>query len=489
MTDSSTSAQETTDSSDPGPSGESLTSGTIGTHHISALVVAAAAPIAGVVGLVPLAVLLGNGVGTPGAIFGVALVLLLFSVGFVRVVPHIRNTGAFYAYISNGLGKPAGLASAYVSAVAYLALAASTIGGLSYYASDLTRRFFHASVPWWICGLIAIAVVSVLAWIGITLAARLLLAVLSLEVVAIGGLDLAVVVHRGFGAFSIDAVSPSHVFSGSVGIAAVYAFSCFLGFEGTAIYSEEARQPLRTIPRATYSVVAIVGLFYGFSAWAVLAGAGFGGAVARDAEDPGNFVFGLSDQYVSTLWSDGLSVLVVTSMFAGLLSFQNAGARYLFALSRDGVLPQVLARTDAKRGTPAPAIVLFGGAVAAVLGAFALGGLDPLLQLATSMAGLGTVGLIALLTVASVSIAVFFTRRGDRRPTVTVVPLLAAVLLAACTVAGLMNYDALTGSTSPVINDLAWIYVPVVAAGFAFALYVRTRRPAQYAVLGTTRVD
>lgn len=468
---------------------ESLKKGAIGTRHISAMVIAAAAPIAGVVGIVPLTILLGNGVGTPGAIFSVALVLAVFAVGFVRVVPYIRNAGALYAYVSQGLGKPAGLGSAYATVVAYLALTVSTVSGFGFFGAEMLQRLAGVSVPWWVLGLAAMVLSSFCGWLGVTLAARVLLVILTLEIVGISVLDIAILAHQGLHAFSLDAINPHVVFSGSFAVAIIYSFGCFLGFEGTAIYSEEAKQPLRTIPRATYTVIAIVGIFYGLSAWALIAGAGFSDAVARDAQAPGQFVFGLSDQYVGSLWSDIISVLVVTSLFAGVLAFQNAGARYFFALSRDGVLARRLAQTDARRGTPTPAILLFGGIVSVAIVLCAVARLDPLLQVSTSMTGLGAIGLVGLLTVASVSIAVFFYRKGVRRITTIVVPLLAALLLAACAVAGLTNFAALTGTDSPLVNNLIWLYVPFVAAGIGVALYVKRHRPDTYAVLGTTRVD
>ncbi|GAA3367115.1 hypothetical protein GCM10020367_68800 [Streptomyces sannanensis] len=52
------------------------------------------------------------------------------------------------------------------------------------------------------------------------------------------------------------------MFGAGAGGMFVLVLGAFIGFEGTAIYSEEAREPKRTIPRATYLAVAFLALFY-----------------------------------------------------------------------------------------------------------------------------------------------------------------------------------------------------------------------------------
>ena len=99
---------------------EGLRKGTIGVLGIVFFVVAAAAPLAGMTGAAPVAIVLGSGSGTPGAYLLVGLVLLLFSVGYAAMTHRVTNAGAFFAYVGRGLGKNAGVGSALVSMVAYL---------------------------------------------------------------------------------------------------------------------------------------------------------------------------------------------------------------------------------------------------------------------------------------------------------------------------------------------------------------------------------
>ena len=55
------------------------------------------------------------------------------------------------------------------------------------------------------------------------------------------------------------------------GVGAVFAFgiAAFIGFESGSIYSEECRDPRRTVGRATFVALAFTGISYAVSAWAM----------------------------------------------------------------------------------------------------------------------------------------------------------------------------------------------------------------------------
>lgn len=468
------------------PRRAALASASLGARHIVFMVVAAAAPMAVVIAIMPIALALGNGVGTPGMFLVASLVLLVFSLGYTRMSPHVRNAGAFYAYIAHGLGKPLGLVAAYVAVIAYNSLSAATCGALAFFAHDTANSLLGIDLPWTVWAAVAIAIVAVLGYRKITLTARVLGVALLAEVLVLLALDVAILIDRGPGAFSFEVFAPTNVFGGVVGVAIIYAFSSYLGFEGTAIYAEEARDPKRAVPRATYAAVAIVGTFYVITSWSLLAAYGGDRSVAIAGEDPGGFVFGLTDRFIGSAVTDITNVLIVTSAFAAVLAFHNAAARYFFALSRDGFLPAALSRTHSRHGSPYVAGMTQVAVLVVIVGGFAVAGLDPLLNLSTAMTGFGAVGLLALLTVTSAAIAAFFWRRGERGGRTTVAPIAATLGLGTATVLALANYPSLTGSDSQLINSLPWIYLPVVAVGLGFALWVRRRAPETYAQIGST---
>lgn len=466
-----------------------LAGGSLGAAHIVFMVIAAAAPMAVIVAIVPIAFALGDGPGTPGMFLLAAIVLALFAVGYVRAIPFVRNAGAFYAYITQGLGRPAGLVAAYLAMVCYTSLSAATCGALAFFASDTANRLLGIDLSWVWWAAIAIALTALLGYRRITLTARVLGVALMCEVLVLIVLDVVILADRGSSAFSLSVFAPHQVFGGVVGVAVIYAFSSFLGFEGTAIYAEEAAEPRKTIPRATYAAVAVVGVFYVLTTWALLAGTGVDQAAGIALRDPGNFVFNLSDRFLSRGFTDILNVLIVTSSFAAVLAFHNAAARYFYALARDGFLPKPLARTHPRYASPHVAGMTQIAILAVIVAGFAVAGLNPLTNLSTAMTGFGAVGLMALLAATSLAVLVFFLRRGERGLAVTVAPALATIGLTIATVLALANYPALTGSTSSVINNLPWLHLVIVAAGIGVALRMRRRRPEVYREMGTTRVD
>jgi amino acid transporter len=470
-------------------SGDRLAAGSLTAPHVVFMVLAAAAPMAVVVALIPIAFAFGNGAGTPGTFLIAALVLLLFSVGYVRAVPYVRNAGAFYAYIAQGLGRPFGLVAAYTAAACYNALSAATCGALAFFASDAANRLLGINLPWPAWAAIGILAVLLLSYRKVTVSANVLMVALILEVVVLLVLVVAILLQAGISAFSFHVFAPSAILSGSLGVAIIYALSAFLGFEGTAIYAEESRNPVRTVPRATYGAVLVVGVFYVLCAWGLAAGAGVDQVSERAAADPGNFVFTVTDQYLGRWAVDVLGVLVVSSSFAAVLAFHNAAARYFYALARDGFLPAAMARTHPRWGSPHVAGFAQVAVLAVLVFGFALAGLDPLLNLSTSLTGFGAVGLESLLTLTSVAIAVFFIRQGRWDLAHVIAPAVAAVALAVATVMSFLNYSSLTGSSSRIINSLPWLHLVTLALGLGIALVARRRNPARYSQMGTTPVD
>ena len=72
---------------------------------------AAMSPLTGQLGNVPIAVGIGNGIGAPAGFWVGILMLVLFSVGYVKMMRSVPSSGGFYSFISHGLGRPMGMGS------------------------------------------------------------------------------------------------------------------------------------------------------------------------------------------------------------------------------------------------------------------------------------------------------------------------------------------------------------------------------------------
>ncbi len=464
---------------------ERLSSGVLGSVDITFMVLAVAAPMAIVVATMPLAFAFGNGVGVAGAYLLSGIAITLFALGYVKIIPLIRNAGAFYAIVSASFGKVAGLGSAYVALISYVGLCSATLGALSYFATDILHSLGMTSVHWGVVALVSIGALALLSWFRIDFTAKLLAIALGAEVLAILLLDFAIIVQEGFIAPSI-VFAPAAVFGPGLGVAAIYAFNSVIGFEATAIYQEEARNPSITVPRATYAAIAIVSTFYIFTAYSftVAEGTAVGAAAA---EDPGHFVFGLASRYLGNWAEIAISALVVTSAFAAILGLFNNSSRYVYALARDRILPSSLARTRAVNGAPFAAGLPIIAILVVTVSSFALAGLDPLLSLTTALTGFGSVGLMLLLCVTSFAIPVFFLHHNARLTVQTALPILGGVMLAVGSGLSVLNYPLLTGTDSAFINSLPILLPIIFAAGAVQATWLKRNRPESYGRIGLSR--
>src|SRR5690242_18962688 len=87
-----------------------------------------------------------------------------------------------------------------------------------------------------------------------------------------------IVVHHGPGTLPLASLSPHEFLAGSVGVGLDFSLTSFVGFESGALYGEETVDPRRSVARATYSAVAVLGAFFFLTSWLVVGALGVTGA-------------------------------------------------------------------------------------------------------------------------------------------------------------------------------------------------------------------
>jgi len=450
----------------------------IGVIGIVFFVIAAAAPLAAVAGVAPIIFGTAGNTGAPGAYLLVTIVLLLFSVGFAAMSRYVSGPGGFAVYIARAFGLRSGTSASFVALLGYNGFMIGNAGLFGFLAEPLFSDKLGVHLSWWAWTLAALVVIGILGYREVTLSAKVLGVLLCLEIVIILILDVAIFGAGGDSGITVSGFAPDAIFSGAAGITIMLAFACFVGFEATTLYGEEARDRKRTIPRATYVAVLFVGAFYVLAMWAFQVGYGNDAAAAKGVDDPGNFIFTLSDRYVGGLSTDVMNWLVLTSIFACVLAFHNALSRYMFALGRDRVFPSRLGRSHEVRESPHNASLAQTAIAIAIVGLFALAGGDPYLELYSWFVGVGAVAILVLYMCASVAVMRFLrTETPETRVWLTTVaPTLAALGLGAAVYLAVDNFSVLTASTSDLINAL-WLLVPIVAL-LGFALPPRSRHDA-----------
>ncbi len=471
--------------------GQSLRKGRLGVAGIVFFVVAASAPLVGMTGAVPVAMLAGNLAGTPGTYLAVGLALLLFSVGYAAMSNKVTNAGAFFAYVGKAFGPKAGVASAFTSIIGYITIQLAIygfFGGLM--AGQMASVGINA--PWYVWTLIAWALVTGLSLLSVDVGAKVLGTLMVLELLSLLTVAAAVLVNGGPEGINLGAsFMPSAIFAGGIGggagIAIAFAFASFIGFEATAIYGEESVNPKKTVPAATYWAIGIITALFSIVSLAMVTGFGAtklaDGIVATSSVEgtplanPAGVLFALSDKYVGNWLTQIMGWLVISSLFAGLLAFQNANSRYFFALGRSGVLPTRFAKTNPS-GAPQAGVILTSILAALVIIFFAVAGLDPILNLFFWMSAVTSIAIFLVEIFVSLAVVAFFMREGGETVWKSKIAPIASALVLAGGLYLLMGRFNLLAGTAPEgvdpslpestwqLNSLGWVLVlsPFIAA-------------------------
>lgn len=466
----------------------------LGVASIVFLIIAASAPLTVAAGGAPSAYAVSGMTGAPVGYLVLGVVLILFTIGYAAMSRNITNSGAFYSYISAGLGKRQGIAASWLAFVSYNAMQIGLYGLFGFTFSSIVQQWTGWDIPWWVSALLGAVVVGLLGVSAIDLAVKVVSILVILEFITVVGFNILAFVKAPEG-ISMAPYAPTSFFGVGTGTLLAFGIAAFMGFESGTIYSEEAREPTRTVPRATYIAVLIIALFYSFSAWALAQGTGVSQIVTRSQEAGPDLMFNLLREFGFSLMADIANVLFLTSLFAALIAFHNTVARYAMSLGREAVIPRFFARTSQAQAPIAGSLAQSALAVTMILvfAAFGakseLGPLFPVLTLFTWLTNAGAFGLVFLLVVTSVAVIGYFRARPQEQPVVVrvVAPALAALGLLYIFVMIMLNFDVMIGAEGP--SMLVFIMPGIIllsgVAGWARGEYLRRHRAAVFDNIGS----
>ncbi|MGW3889931.1 APC family permease [Micromonospora chokoriensis] len=467
---------------------DALARGRLGVPSVIFFVLSAAAPLTVVAGVVTTGYGVIGVTGIPLAFLLVAAVLALFSVGYVAMSRRVENAGAFYAYISRGLGRPAGVGAAWVALIAYNALQVGLYGAIGAAAEPVLDRIFGGHPHWAVVALVAWALVGLLGLLRVDINGLVLAALLVAEIVVILVFDLGQIGNPAGGQVSFASFSPDNLFVPGVGAVLVLAILGFVGFESAVVFSEESKDPKRTVPLATYLSVAIIAGLYALSSWTMTVAVGPDKIVAEAGGQGVELIFNLAAaQLGDTVVTIG-QVLFLTSVLAAMISFHNTTARYTFALGRERVLPAMFGQTSARSGAPRAASLAQSALGLVVILVYAVNGWEPVVQLFFWGGTTGGFGVLLLIATTSVAVIAYFARSagGENVWRRVVAPGLATVALVVIIWLAVSNFANLLGVAPD--STLRWalpaVYPVAALLGVGWALVLRGNRPDTYARIG-----
>ncbi|MFF5290568.1 APC family permease [Paractinoplanes globisporus] len=458
----------------------------LGVAAVVFFVMSAAAPLTVVAGVVPTGIAVTGLTSISIAFIAVAIVLAIFAVGYVAMSRHIANAGAFYAYISQGIGRPFGVGGAWLALLAYNCFQCASYGGLGAIGSLYFKDWFDLDIKWWVLALICWALTAILGVRDVAVNGRVLATLLVAEILLVLVFSFANVFSPNFHASSAPIDAGSLVGAGAGALLAM-AITGFVGFEQSVVFAEESRDPRRTVSRATYIAIALIAVLYGFASWSMISAAG-GNVVERaGTEGPDLFFNVASDQLGSAAVHLG-HALFLTSLIAAMISFHNIISRYTFSLGREGVLPRMFGRTVPGTGAPKNGSLAQSVLGLIVIVIYAVAGWDPLVQLFFWGGTAGGIGVLLLITVSSIAVIGYFARHPEGEDFWHRIgaPVLGTILLLVMSYLTLTNIATLFGVESG--SGPTWV-VPlafgiVTLGGILWALVLRSSRPDVYAGIG-----
>lgn len=445
----------------------------LGVADIVFFVVAAAAPLGATVGGAPV-VFAAAGRGVPALYVTASLVLVLFAIGFAAMSRKVVSAGGFAEFVTVGLGKIPGDAAGGIALFAYLAMLLGINAQLGTMASYLLATWPGWHIDWRIATLVSIFVVGFFGYKDVNLSAKVLGVVMIFEVLILLLFDAAVLLTLPRGEVNLTGFRPSEVLSAGMVPALMFSFSCFVGFESTTIYGEEARTPEVTIPRATYIAIGTIGIFYSLTMWCIGLAYQNEDVRALAAADPVNFVFAANTRLVGGWATDAMAVLVVTSVFAVLLSFHNALGRYMFALARRGFLPAALGHIHPQNQSPFKASLVLTLTVLLIMGIMMVLEIDPVRSIYPILVGVGTLGILVLQALAAMAVISFFRGEADRSWwTGLAAPLLGGAGLWLIVALAIRHFGFLTGVESGPLTLVPWLVLVAALLGIVRGVAVR----------------
>lgn len=375
------------------------------------------------------------------------------------------SPGSLYAYTASTLPPFFGVTAAWALLLAYIATGASVAGGALYYGDIFAQQFFHATPPALLCLAIVCAASGFIAYRDVKLSAELMLWIEAISVSLILIVLVVMMFHFGF-QIDLDQFRLKGASVSALGPALVLAMFTFVGFESATTLGGEAREPMKTIPRAVLQTAILGGVFFMLCSYSEVLGFRGESSMLNQSASP---LHQLATRVGVPLLGVGIDLGAAVAMFACVLACTTAAARVLMRMAHGGLLPAALERTNPRHQTPGAAVAVSATLMFAATAAMAFYGFS-----GSEMYDLlGSLAVFGFLTVyALVALALPFARKalGQHSHIVAVISVLTVVVMILIAV-----FD-LRSSSDPMHARIPYIYLGYIAAGIAW--YVVRRKKA-----------
>jgi amino acid transporter len=396
--------------------------------------------------------LAGNGTWLAYVLATVAVLLVALCIG--RFARYSASPGSLYTYTAMILPPWLAATVAWSLLLAYIATGSSVIGGFYHYGNLLLRDASGHALSTVFLSLLVTGISIWIACRDVKISARLMLwieaASVSVIVIVVGLLLVGHGWHLDWDQLHLRGMTGS-----GLRLGLVLALFSFVGFESATTLGSEARNPLRTIPRAVIQSSLLAGAFFTVCAYAEVLGFHAAGQDLGTSQAPMRLL-------ASVAGAPPLGILIdigaLVSLFAGTLACITAAARVLMLMAHHGLAHDSLRNTDARTQTPSRAVIVTGIAAlapVAVLATLGESGLD----VYGWMGSLATYGFIVAYALVCMALPRYLRDHGACRPGSRIIPTLACIAMLL----------ALVGNLYPVpegpYGKLPYVYLAYLMGG------------------------
>jgi amino acid transporter len=410
---------------------------------------------------------------------GTWLSFLIGMVGLMFVAVNINqfarrsaSPGSVYSYILKGLGPTAGVLCAWALILAYLFTGMSTLCGFAIFGQCLLS---HIGIHTHVLTLFALG--TALAWYvaykDIQLSAKMMLLLEGVSIVLILALATVLWVEKGF-AIDMSQLTLKGATPGGVSLGIVLVVFGFSGFESATSLGDEAKKPLKTIPKSVMQSAMWSGVFFIMMAYIIVLGFSGSSQDLAKTEEPLAF---LANQAGVSWLGELISVGALLSFFACTLACVNPAARVVFMMARHGLLHNSLGKAHNSNLTPHTAVMLCSLITFLIPASLNLFGVKTF-QILGYMGTICTYGFLLVYILVSLAAPVYLYRLGKLRPIDIVFAALgvAFMMLPVVGTVGIPGSNLFPVPDAP-YNIFPYLFSLYIALGFGWFVIQRIRYP------------
>lgn len=291
-----------------------------------------------------------------GSICFAVIAMLFTALSYGHMAKAYPMAGSTYTYTRKAINSKLGVIAGWIVLLGYVFFPmAIWLIGASYLSAAVP------AVPSWVWLLGFIVITTIINIIGAEVGTKVNFVMVGIQVgIIIAFLIFTIkAITEGMGEGTLASFSPFYNpdidFSYTVAGAAAACY-CFLGFDALTTFTEDAVEPTKNIPRAIILTMLTCGaIFLVVTYFTHLVHPSF------DYANPDNAAYEIARQVAPSIFGGIFLIGTIVGQFAAGLSAQASGARLLYAMGRDGVLPKkFFGKLNSKTKTPVNAIILIG---------------------------------------------------------------------------------------------------------------------------------